>query len=179
MLVPGWKNEVCEGGSFCANRAGWHICWLLHTCCVFYGVTHSTPVLLCSTKTSLHVLEPAHHNASSKQSGSIWQRIEVNTNYGKNLAAHSAEGRINGKMHVESKLFPQGTLGGDGITHFKGKVPWIWEVTSLAFLCLLVLINFVLEKGISLSVLEILLIFKVGTCIPGCDQESYCSHHLS
>lgn len=80
-------------------------------------------------------------------------------------------------MHTKSKLFPQGTLGGNGITHFKGKVPCIWDVTSLAFSWLLVLINLVLEKGISLSVLEILLIFKAGKCIPGCDHESYCSHH--
>lgn len=83
------------------------------------------------------------------------------------------------KCIPKSKLFPQGTLRGNGITHFQGKVSWIWDVTSLAFLCLLVLINLVLEKGISPSVLEILLIFKVGTCIPGCDQESYCSHHLN
>lgn len=179
MLVPGGNNEVCEGGSFCANQAGWHICWLLHTCCVFYGVPHSTPVLLCSTKTSLCVLEPAHPSAACKQSGGVWQQIKVNTTYGRNLAAHSAEGRINGKMHTESKLFPQVTLGGTGITHFKGKVPWTWDVTSLAFSCLHVLINIVLEKGISLSVLEILPIFKAGTCIPGCDQESYCSHHLN
>lgn len=27
-------------------------------------------------------------------------------------------------MHAKSKLFPQGILGGNGITHFKGKVPW-------------------------------------------------------
>lgn len=174
--VGPWLEEqgLCRGQCLCSLGRLTHLS-AAGVCFMCFSPTAPLP---CSTRTSPHVLEPAHHSAACKQGGGVWQQIKVNTNYGKNVAVHSYKWRINGKMHTKSKLFPQGTLGGNRTTHFKGKVPWIQDVTTLALSCLLVLTNLVLEIGISLSVLEILLIVKAGTCVQGRDQESYCSHHL-
>lgn len=101
-LVPGWKNKVCARGSVCSPGRLTHLS-AAGVC--FMG--SPTASLLCSSRTSLRVLEPAHHSAACKQGGGVWQQIKGNTNYGKNLAPHSDKWRINGKMHINPNCFPK------------------------------------------------------------------------
>lgn len=98
-----WLEErgLCRGQCLCSLGRLTH----LSAAGVCFMGSPTAP-LLCSTRTSPRVLEPAHHSAARKQGGGVWQQIKGNTNYGKNVAVHRDKWRINDKMHTKSKLFP-------------------------------------------------------------------------
>lgn len=114
---------------------------------MFHGVTHDTPALLPPPTQTSAFFSTWHTSQCSLQAE--WQWLtgnKVDRNYGHNLEADSDNWRIDGKMHTKSKWFPWGRLEGNEVTHFKARVPCIWDLTSLAFSCLLLFSKFSSEE---------------------------------